>query len=88
MQKHSIIDESHAFWDAVVLPLLAARFPEETAQMAASRGREERDMAGSRTVKPEAPASARITDSVGRERDRFGADLSPAGRHAGRPAPR
>ena len=35
MTKHSIIDESHAFWDEVVLPLLAAHFPVETAQMAA-----------------------------------------------------
>ncbi len=34
-KDHSIIDESHAFWDEVVLPLLAARFPEETEQMAA-----------------------------------------------------
>lgn len=32
MTKHSIIDESHAFWDEVVLPFLAARFPAETAQ--------------------------------------------------------
>jgi hypothetical protein len=35
MTKHSIIDESHAFWDEVVHPFLAERFPEETAQMAA-----------------------------------------------------
>ena len=35
MTKHSIIDESHAFWDEVVHPFLAARFPAETAQMAA-----------------------------------------------------
>ena len=35
MTQHSIIDESHAFWDEVVLPLLAARFPFETVQMAA-----------------------------------------------------
>ena len=35
MTTHSIIDESHAFWVEVVLPLLAARFPVETAQMAA-----------------------------------------------------
>lgn len=35
MAKHSIIDESHAFWDEVVHPFLAARFPAETAQMAA-----------------------------------------------------
>jgi len=34
-QTGSIIDESHAFWDEVVLPLLQARFPAETAQMAA-----------------------------------------------------
>ena len=33
--KQSIIDESHAFWDGVVHPFLAARFPQETAQMAA-----------------------------------------------------
>ena len=31
----SIIDESHDFWDEVVLPLLQTRFPAETAQMAA-----------------------------------------------------
>ena len=31
----SIIDDSHDFWDEVVLPLLQVRFPEETAQMAA-----------------------------------------------------
>lgn len=35
MTQHSIIDESHAFWDEVVLLLLAARFPFETVQMAA-----------------------------------------------------
>ena len=38
MTQHSIIDESHAFWDEVVLPLLAARFPFETVQMAESAG--------------------------------------------------
>ena len=31
----SIIDDSHDFWDEVVSPLLQARFPAETAQMAA-----------------------------------------------------
>jgi Domain of unknown function (DUF4037) len=35
MTQHSIIGESHAFWDEVVHPLLAERFPSETAQMAA-----------------------------------------------------
>ena len=35
MTQHSIIDESHAFWDEVVHPFLAARFPVETAAMAA-----------------------------------------------------
>jgi hypothetical protein len=34
-RNHSIIDESHAFWDEVVHPFLAARFPAETAQMTA-----------------------------------------------------
>jgi hypothetical protein len=33
--KRSIIDESHDFWDEVVLPILRAHFPQETAQMAA-----------------------------------------------------
>ena len=35
MTQHSIIDESHAFWEEVVHPFLAARFPVETAAMAA-----------------------------------------------------
>jgi hypothetical protein len=35
MAQRSIIDESHDFWDDVVLPLLQSRFPAETAQMAA-----------------------------------------------------
>lgn len=35
MSRHSIIDESHAFWDEVVHPFLSTRFPSETAQMAA-----------------------------------------------------
>lgn len=35
VQQHSIIDESHAFWDEVVHPFLADRFPAETSQMAA-----------------------------------------------------
>lgn len=34
-QHHSIIDESHAFWDEVVHPFLSTRFPAETAEMAA-----------------------------------------------------
>ena len=35
MTSHSIIAESRAFWEQVAHPFLAARFPEETAQMAA-----------------------------------------------------
>ncbi|MBI1173165.1 DUF4037 domain-containing protein [bacterium] len=34
-KPHTIIDESHAFWTEVVAPLLRARFPSETARMAA-----------------------------------------------------
>jgi hypothetical protein len=33
--KRSIIDESHDFWTEIVLPLLAAHYPAETARMAA-----------------------------------------------------
>ncbi len=35
MTTHSIIDESHGFWDEVVHPFLAAHFPAQTARMAA-----------------------------------------------------
>lgn len=33
--KHSIIDDSHDFWDEVVLPLLQTHFPAESAELAA-----------------------------------------------------
>ena len=33
--QRSIIDESHDFWSEIVLPLLTAQYPAETAQMAA-----------------------------------------------------
>ena len=35
LEKRSIIDESRDFWEEIVSPLLQARFPAETAQMAA-----------------------------------------------------
>ena len=34
-ERQSIIDESHAFWNEVVLPFLQPRFPAETGSMAA-----------------------------------------------------
>lgn len=34
-EQRSIIDESHDFWSEIVLPLLQAHYPAETAQMAA-----------------------------------------------------
>lgn len=34
-QTRSIIDESHDFWDDIVLPVLQLHFPEQTPQMAA-----------------------------------------------------
>lgn len=34
-EGRSIIDDSHDFWDEIVLPLLRSRFPAETGQMAA-----------------------------------------------------
>ena len=35
LEKRSIIDESRDFWEEIVSPLLQARFPAETSQMAA-----------------------------------------------------